>query len=168
MQYLIRLLEKKKAVILKKWLQAIYDTYPADTSRFLKDESDMFANPVGHAISANAEYILDGLIRGEKSAELSPYIEWIIRIRAVQDFTPAQAVSFLNSLKIVIKGQLKPELHKHNLWDELEELEADIDNLALSAFEIYSKMKERIYNIRMKEMEKSEKFLQRLMESRNR
>jgi hypothetical protein len=168
MQYLIRLLEKKKAIILKKWLQAIYDTYPADTSSFLKDESDMFANPVGHAISANAEYILDGLIRGEKSAELSPYIEWIIRIRAVQDFTPAQAVSFLNSLKTVIKGQLKPELHKHNLWDELEDLEAEIDNLSLSAFEIYSKMKEKIYRIRMKELEKSERFLQRLMESRNR
>jgi RsbT co-antagonist protein rsbRD N-terminal domain len=166
--YLIRLLEKKKSAILKKWLRAIYDTYPEDTSKFLKDENDMFANPVGHAISANAEYILDGLIKGERSDELSPYIEWIIRIRAVQDFTPAQAVSFLNSLKTVIRSQLKPEIRKLNLWDEIEELDTEIDNLLLSAFEIYSTMKEKIYRIRMKELEKSDRFLQRLMESHSR
>jgi hypothetical protein len=161
-----RLLEKKKPVILKKWLAAIYDTYPADTAEFIKGDNDMFANPVGHTVTANAEYILEGLIRGEDTAALSAHVECIIRIRAVQDFTPIQAVSFMNSLKTVIFSQLKPEIHKHRLWDEWEKLEASVDNLTLMANEIYAKMKQRIQHIRMKEIEKSERFLVKLMGSR--
>ncbi len=163
---LYKLLLKKKSVILKKWLDEIFDTYPADTSKFLKGEKDMFANPVGHTIAANAEYILEGLIKGEDVAALSAYMEWIIRIRAVQDFTPSQTVSFMNSLKMVIISQLKTELSKHNVCDEWEELEVRIDSLTLLAFEIYTKMKDKMHEIRMKELEKSERFLIRLMESR--
>ncbi len=77
----------------------IFDTYPADTSRFLKGEKDMFANPVGHTITANAEYILEGLIKGADAASLSAYLEQIIRIRAVQDFTPAAGSVFHEQLK---------------------------------------------------------------------
>ena len=161
-----RLLQKKRSAVLNKWLDDIFNTYPADTAKFLKGEKDMFANPVGHTIAANAEYILEGLIKGDDGATQSAYLEWIIRIRAVQDFTPSQAVSFMNSLKMVIINQLKTEIRKHNLWDEWEELEARIDSLTLMAFEIYAKMKEKIHHIRMKELEKSERFLIKLMENR--
>jgi len=160
------LIKKKKAVILKKWLAAIYDTYPADTVEFIAGENDMFANPAGHTITANVEYILEGLIRGEDTSALSAYVECIIRIRAVQDFTPAQATSFISSLETVIFSQLKPEICRHNLLDEWEELQARIDNLTLLACGIHAKMKERIQHIRMKEIEKSEGFMVRLMGSR--
>jgi hypothetical protein len=163
---LSRLLKKNKPVILKKWLAAIYDTYPADTAEFINGNKDMFANPVGHIITVNAEYILEGLIRGKDTASLSACLEPIIRIRAVQDFTPVQAVSFINSLKTVIIGQLKPEIRRHRLWDDWAELQASIDNLSLLAYEIHTKMKERIEHIRMKEIEKSERFLVRFMASR--
>lgn len=53
-----RLLQKKKSAIRKRWLDEIFTSYPPDACHFLKDEMDVFANPVGHTISANADYIL--------------------------------------------------------------------------------------------------------------
>jgi len=160
-----RLLEKKKPVILERWLAAIYDTYPADTARFLEREKDQFSNPVGYNSSANACHILEGLIRGEEGATLSSFLEGIIRIRAVQDFTPTQAVSFVSSLKTIIADQLEPEIRRHNLWSEWEELQASIDNLTFMAYEIHAKMKQKIQHIRMKEIEKNERIRIKLMGS---
>jgi len=159
------LLLKKKSGILKKWLGEIFDTYPADTSRFLKAEKDMFANPVGHTIAANIEHLLNGLIKKGDTASLAAYLEQIIRIRAVQDFTPSQAVSFINSLKTVITGQLETEIYKYNLRDEWGEFQTRIDSLTQCACELHREMKQRIDIIRTKEREKSEKFLTTLMES---
>ena len=39
------LLLQKKKVILKKWLDRILETYPADAKSFLKKENNRFANP---------------------------------------------------------------------------------------------------------------------------
>jgi hypothetical protein len=160
-----KLLERKKPAILKKWLGEIFDTYPSDTSRFLQGEQDMFANPVGHAITANAECILTGLIKGDNPRALSAYLEQIIRIRAVQDFTPSEAVSFIGSLKTVLTGQLKTEIHKYSLWDEWGEFETRIDSLTQCAYELNTEMKKRIDIIRTKEIDKNERFVKRLMES---
>jgi len=160
-----RLLEKKKPVILEKWLAAIYDTYPADTARFLEREMDMFSNPVGYNSSANACHILEGLTRGEEEATMSSFLEEIIRIRAVQDFTPDQAVSFVSRLKTVIADQLEPEIRRYNLWSEWEGLQASIDNLKLMAYEIHAKMKQKIQHIRMKELENNERIRMKLMGS---
>jgi hypothetical protein len=165
---LSRLLKKNKPVILQKWLATIYDTYPADTAAFINSNKDMFANPVGHTIAVNAEYILEGLTRGEDTVSLSARLEPIIRIRAVQDLTPVQAVSFMNGLKTVITGQLKTEILMHGLWDDWKELQSSIEDLALLACEIHTKMKERIQHIRIKELENSERFLIKLTGSRTR
>jgi hypothetical protein len=165
---LSKLLEKRRSAILETWLDEIFDTYPADTSRFLKGENDRFANPVGHTITANAECVLNGLIKKADTASLAACLEQIMRIRAVQDFTPSQAVSFINSLKTVITGQLKTEINRYNLWDELAEFETRIDSLSQCAYELHTEMKKRIDIIRTKELDNSERFLKRLTECRTR
>ena len=165
---LSKLLEKQRPAILKTWLGEIFDAYPADTSRFLKGEKDRFANPVGHTIAANAECVLNGLIKKADTASLAAYLEQIIRIRAVQDFTPSQAVSFINSLKTVITVQLKTELHKYNLGDDWGEFENRIDSLSKCAYELHTEMKKRIDIIRTKELDNSERFLKRLTECHTR
>ncbi len=164
---LCSLLEKKKPIILKNWVAAILGTYPDDVGAFFKDEMDMFANPVGHTIMTNAENILEGLISGEDAHTQSVYIERIIRIRAVQNFTTVQAVSFINSLKTAIIDQLESEISRRNLRDEWDELQVTVDSLAPLALGIYAKTQERIEHIRRKEIENNEKFLMRLMGSRN-
>ena len=160
------LLKKKKAVILKKWLAAIFDTYPAGTANFIKDEGDMFANPVGYTISNGAGQLLGGLIRGDDPLALQGCLEKIIKIRAVQDFTPSQAVGFMLDLKTVIRDEVMGEVTKYGLLDELKELEMKIDRLAGVSHELYTNIKKQIRELAAKEAMKAGEFQTRVISIR--
>ena len=62
---------RKKAAILNRWVNMVFDTYPGDTAAFLKGERDRFTNPVGYATKINLEKILDGLLAGADVESLS-------------------------------------------------------------------------------------------------
>jgi hypothetical protein len=160
------LLKKEKAVILKKWLAAIFDTYPAGTANFIQGEGDMFANPVGYTISYGAGQLLDGLIRGEDPRALQGCLEKIIRIRAVQDFTPSQAVGFMIDLKTVIRGEAIGGVTKYGLLDELDALEMKIDRLASLSVEQYASIKDQIRELAAKESLKADEFQARVISIR--
>ena len=145
------LLLQKSSTILEKWFDLILETYPADTKRFLKQQRDRFANPVGTAISQEMERLFQGIVEGVETDKVYPSLERIIRIRAVQDFTPAQAVAFMFMLKGIIRAELGRDLRDQDLVDQLLAFESRIDELGLLAFEIYMKCREKLYEIRMNE-----------------
>ena len=91
------LLEQRKAAIVKKWFDRVIQTYPADTSKFLKNHKDPFANPVGQTVLRGLEALFDTLLKEPDTDTISSFLDPIIRIRAVQDFTPSKAVSFPGS-----------------------------------------------------------------------
>jgi hypothetical protein len=78
-------------------------------------------------------------------------LDEIIRIRALQNFTPSQALAFIFLLKIVIREELAEEIRKENLAAELLDLESRIDGLALLGFDVYTKRREKIYEIKADE-----------------
>ena len=131
---------------MKKWLELVYETYPPDTASFLKEEGDRFANPVGYVIASNLRKILDGLIEGSDMQAMSSYLEDIIKIRAVQDFSPEEALSFMVSLKKVITSEIPAE-HEENI----SELLSRIDHLTLLASDIYAATKEKIAQLKERE-----------------
>ena len=100
------LLEKKKSAILDRWVHLILDSYPADTSRFLKKERDRFQNPVGHTILKRTKDLLDALQNGMGPEGFFPLLEDVIKIRSVQDFSPSQAVGIIFLLKKAIREKL--------------------------------------------------------------
>ena len=159
---LMQSLKGKKAAILRQWVTAVFDTYPGDTAAFLQSERDRFANPVGYAISINLEKILDGLLAGPDIQSLSPYLEDIIKIRAVQDFRPSQAVSFPLSLKKVIIDEIKIEQVPAGDWIELE---SKIDALSLLAFDIYSQYRDQINRIKLNELKAGSTAFARLFDN---
>lgn len=149
------LLLEKKSVILAKWFDRIVETYPADTSNFLKRQKNTFANPVGAAITQGTEGIFDELLEQRQNDDrISQFLDDIIRIRAVQNFTPSEALSFIFSLKKVIRKELEREIRENDCSDELEALDISIDNLALSSFDIYVKCREKIYEIKAEEVKR--------------
>jgi hypothetical protein len=147
------LLSEKKAAIIARWFDVILDTYPADTSTFLKQQKNRFTNPVGQTILQGIESIFDELLQDGDPEKISPFLDNIIRIRAVQDFTPSQAVSFIFSLKNVMREELGTESGEH-LFRELRELEDKIDSLALLCFDIFVKCREQLYDIKANELRK--------------
>jgi hypothetical protein len=78
---------------------------------------------------------------------INAYLDPIIRIRAVQNFSPSQATSFILSLKKALRVSLAKELRDIRYAAEFFEFESKIDQLSLMAFDIYMQCKEKIYQI---------------------
>lgn len=144
-------LKQKKHTILKKWFDLIRETYPPDTANFLRQGEDRFANPAGYIITQGIEILFDELIQETNSDRVIQALDSIIRIRAVQDFTPSQATAFVFLFKQVIRDGLEPDIQRERLSNEFLAFEARIDAMALSAFDVYMKCREEIHRIRMNE-----------------
>jgi len=146
-----RLLAQNKKAIVTKWCDLVINTYPPDTARFLKSQADPFANPVGSttvkSLEALVEQISGGLDRDTAASLLDP----IIRIRAVQNFTPSQAVGFILSLKTIISDELAGTIETPAMFQEMAALHTHIDDLCLVGFDLYMKCKETIYQIKANE-----------------
>jgi hypothetical protein len=97
------LLLEKKSTVTKRWLNEICSEYPVDTSHFLKGQKDRFLNPVGHTFEEVIDGLFDELVSNTPDSEASlVLLNDIIRIKAVQEFSPLQALSFIFLLKDVI------------------------------------------------------------------
>ncbi|MGD1076470.1 MAG: RsbRD N-terminal domain-containing protein [Thermodesulfovibrionales bacterium] len=144
------LLSEKKGAILKRWFDKVLETYPPDTSSFLRNQKKPFSNPVGYTISQALEKIFDGLLQERNLDEISPFLDNIIRIRAVQGMPPSQDLAFLFHLKNVIRDEIEPD--EPVATDEILKLESRIDALALTSFDIYMKCREKIYELQANEV----------------
>jgi hypothetical protein len=148
------LLEEKRTII-KRWIDLTVDTYPPESGSFLRNQKDQFANPVGAAIAQGAEALFDWVTGDSK--EYSPLLvrrlDDIVRIRAVQQFSPSNAVAFVFLLKKCIRDVLsKKHLKDSGHLGELLEIESRIDSLALTAFDMYMKCREKLFEMRAMEI----------------
>ena len=154
------LLHSRRAAIQKRWLEKTLETYAPDASAFFEGQKDQFANPVGQALRAGTQTMVDCLLDEMDAEKICSALEEIVKIRSIQDFTPAQAVSFVFSLRPIIREELKGELDAARLA-ELARFETRIDQLALFAFDVYVKCRERLYEIRVSEVKRSVSGLMR-------
>lgn len=145
-----RFLAEKREVILKRWLDVILETYPADTRSFLTSKKGPFTNPVGHTLKEGINSLFSQLLQGGDFQEASKEVDKLIRLRAVQDVSPSEAVGFIFALKGIVREELgaKAEVEPEGL----EELNARIDRMGLMAFDLYSACREKLYEIRVNEI----------------
>jgi uncharacterized protein YerC len=146
------LLSEKKSSIVQKWFDAIIDNYPDDSSHFLKKQKDQFLNPIGNTISRSIEGLFDEILRDAASEQIFPFLDDVIKIHAIQNFSPSKAVSFISLLKPVVREALGSDIARHTLSAELQSFEANIDNLTFLSFDIYMKCRERIFELRVNEI----------------
>lgn len=146
------LLVRNKRQIVNDWFNLLVETYPADSAQFMKRENDPFANPVGSSARSGLEAIFDELAGGMNPQPLTDFLDPIIRIRAIQNFSPSQAVGFIFLLRESIRKNLSKDVSVSDLFDELPEFESRIDELAMLAFDIYMECREKIYQLKEKEM----------------
>jgi hypothetical protein len=146
------LLKEKRSDIVKRWTDLILDTYPAESALFFRNQKNRFSNPVGHIITQGAEDLFEEILQGIDSDRCSTFLDNVIRVRAIQDFTPSQAVSFIFLLKKVLRDKFETEIQEHSLAEELLVIESRIDDLALLAFDIFMKCREKIYEIKAMEL----------------
>jgi len=152
---------------LERLFQLVLETYPADTSGFLKQEKDRFTNPVGYTISQEIEALYDGLLQEMNSDKLAACLDNIIRIRAVQDFSPSQTIALIFLLKKAIREELASEITENRVFEELLKFESRIDKLVLLAFDIYMKCREKVFEIRVNEAKAERERVLKLLERIN-
>jgi hypothetical protein len=151
---LVKFLEQEKQAVLKRWLELTLDTYPGEAKKFLAGNANRFANPVGSSIQSGMESIYDSLLK-EDTGLTPPFMEHldkIIRIRAVQDFSPALAVGFVFLLKSAVREVAAKEIQDSRQVEELLTFESRIDKVALLSFNIYMQCRETIFDIRATEI----------------
>jgi hypothetical protein len=146
------LLAKRKTAFVKNWFALVIATYPPDTARFLQNQKDPIANPVGRTIYRGLETLFDELLRETDYKAIKLALDPIIRIRAVQNYSPSQATGFIFFLKKVLRDQARKEVFEENLMDELLALESKIDEIGLIAFNIYVECREKIYELKANEI----------------
>jgi hypothetical protein len=144
-------LAQKKSAILGRWLNLIYESYPPETAIFLRKEKNRFDNPAGYRISEGLEGLYGALLGEMEREEILSWLDEIIRVRALQNFSPSQALAFIFLLKNVIRHELAGEIKQEDLAVEILELESRIDGLALLGFDVYTKRREKIYEIKADE-----------------
>jgi len=146
------LLAQRKTAILKNWFALAVETYPPDTASFLKRQKDPFANPVGRTISRGLEALFNELLEEMDYETITSSLDPIIRVRAIQNFSPSQAVSFIFYLKKAVRENTKKEVPEQQLFNELLLFESKIDELVMIAFNLYMQCREKIYDLKANEM----------------
>jgi hypothetical protein len=90
-----------------------------------------------------------------------------VKIRAVQQFTPSQALSFVFALKSVIR-KVVPEASKDPRFaSELTEMDNRIDRLALTAFDLFMEAREEVSQLRISEVKRQVAWVMDKMNKRN-
>jgi len=146
------LLSKKKKAIVAKWFERVLETYPLEMQGFFRQQGDRFANPVGSTIFAALEGLFAELLGKGDYEKTRSLLDNILRIRAIQNFSPSQAVVFLPLLKGVLKEEIGEEVRQNRLHEEWLELESRIDDFLLLAFDIYLECREKIQQLKNQEL----------------
>ena len=154
-------LSQHKDKIVNKWLDAAIATYPDDTANFLRRQKDRFANPVGATLSRELKNIFEELLREYSTEQLSQSVDAVVRVRAVQDFSPSQALQVFTVLKDVLRKKLDKPVRENGWQAEYRELEDRVDQLSMLALDSYVKCKEQLWELKARQAQDRVSYLLR-------
>ncbi|MEJ2023625.1 MAG: RsbRD N-terminal domain-containing protein [Deltaproteobacteria bacterium] len=157
------LLSEQKAAITGKWLDALVDSYPSDTRRFLRKEKSRFANPVGRTYREEVEKLFDAFAANQPD-KMNAALDGILRIRAIQDFSPSKAIGFLFEFRKILRNALQSGGHEGGVSGVLSEADEKLDHLLMMGFDIYSTRRDKINDLRVNEVKRQ---VARLLERAN-
>jgi hypothetical protein len=153
--------EKHRGEILDKWHALLIESYPKETGRFLRREKDAFANPAGARFGTALEKVLSGFINDECPESWKDALDEILRVRAVQDFSPSEALKFVAGLKDILRMTVEKSDEAVSDQD-IRSFENRVDRMLLAAFDVYSRCRQDLYEIRVKEVSRQvERLLRR-------
>lgn len=143
--------------IVDRWVEYTLSTYAS--SEFFSRERDKFSNPIGGSVREALDKLFLLLTKGAESTEFKGPVDQLIRLRAVQDFTPSQAVAPLNAVKHITREVLAADKERAVFVKDLYDFEFAVDLAVLAAFDIYMESRERLYNVRLNEIKSGTSIL---------
>jgi hypothetical protein len=126
-------------IVAERWIERTLASYPAEAHSLLSGELDPFRNPAGHVLKENLTTLARELLGEMDEKAIAPALDALVRLRAVQDFRPSDALRFIFDLRDVVA-------------EVPQALENRIDELALMAFDQYMACRDQIARLREKEL----------------
>jgi len=148
------LVNDRRDVVARRWVQEILATYPEDAAALFQREQDPFANPLGHSVREGTHGLLEAIFGNMDADELRKHLDSIIRVRAIQQFPPSEALSFLFSLKPILESVFSEATLDQGLAQGLERIQDRIDQVALMAFDVYTECREEVSKLRINEVKR--------------
>lgn len=140
------IISARRDAAIQKWTEAVFAMYPFETTGFIRTQRDQFANPVGHATRAAGEQIYDAVTGRDVDMEkVHASVAALIRIRAVQDLKPEQAVGVLYLYKSVLRELLLADMLAAGDVQGFLDMGDRLDTLCLMAFNLYLADREQVY-----------------------
>lgn len=163
------LCNKQRDMLLPRWVELFFAGYPLDGSGFLRTQHDPFANPVGRITREALTVLYDAVAGNDTEPEaVRAAVDELMRLRAVQDMPPSKAVGPLLLVKTLLRQAVMPE------WLKAEEgrggdadavtgrldaylaVESRVDSLGLLALDFYAGAREKVFNLRVEEIKRSQ------------
>jgi hypothetical protein len=145
-------LRSRRVAILGRWKALALRVYPERAVGFIAGERDRFQNPVGHVMGESLEVLYDGLLADGPAEEMRRALDGIVRIRAVQDLPPSAGVGLVFLLRRAIGEELRGRGAAPTGGVGVAALYERIDRLALEAFDLFMQCREKIYDLRVREV----------------
>ena len=149
-----KLLQERRDTIAQRWVECALEAYSEEASQLFDSQKDPFANPVGATLRTGTTGILEVLLDGGNQEALHQHLAEIIKVRAVQQFPASEAVGFVIRLKDITRAELAEAAGDPELAPEWAELDRQIDEIALVAFDVFVECREQVFELRMNEVKR--------------
>lgn len=129
--------------VREQWIERTLKSYPAETFALMSAEADPFRNPAGHTLRESLTTLARELPGAMDKDAVAAALDAIIRLRAVQNFRPAEALRFIFEFRALLREECGAVP---------QSIDSRIDELALMAFDQYMACREQIFELRAKEL----------------
>ncbi|MGE5346982.1 MAG: RsbRD N-terminal domain-containing protein [Acidithiobacillales bacterium] len=144
------ILREKQEALADRWRELVLMSYPPQAVAFLRQEKDGFRNPVGATIRQAIDELTGALVTGAGREDSAAAVDALVRMRAVQNFSPGQAVGFVFLFRRALADVLGEELAGVRA-EELIGLDARVDGMALEAWDRYAASRDKVSELRARE-----------------
>lgn len=164
------LCNKRRETLLPRWAECFFSGYPLESTGFLRSRQDPFANPVGQTTRDALAALYDAVAGADMDADtVKNALDKLMHLRAVQDMSPSHAVGPLYLIKNILREHVLPACLESNDKDGLSAylaLESRVDSLALMALDMYTGAREKVFNLRVEEIKRSQSQILRWAKER--
>ncbi len=144
---------ERRAMILDNLKGAVVSA-ETKTNRWVKKMPiDPFTNPMVYNLHTELESLTDYLLGGD--VDPTAPLDGILRIKAVQEESPSQAISFIFAVKNPLREAVRKAGLEEKFARDLGAFESGIDELALRGFDIYMSCREHLFQIKIDEFKRN-------------
>ena len=131
------------AAVAQRWIERALVSCPAFAFASPLGEDDPFRNPAVHTLRQSLNALAHELLGAMDEAAVVAALDALVRLRAVQDCSPAEAVGFVFELRAAVR----------DLSGTIPEpLQVRIDRLARLSFNQYMACREHVFALRVREL----------------